>query len=413
MLGFDSSDDEEFLGFRAEDIPLRGEENDANASGESDFSFSEASEDESSEESEDKDADEDVWSQNLRNVLVNNFEKDAGPSNILPPEVKADSFLYQMFPEDLIDLIVNETNRNAEQKQRASGGQDKNWTPVNAAGVRAYLAIRILQGIKTLPSEQHYWSNNKYVKVKKVSDTMPRTRYMKMNEYLHFNDSVTAVPQGEDGHDKLHQIRPLITTRLSETFSTSYKPNRENVIDEGLIKFKGLLGFKQYMPLKPAKRGIKVWIHVDSVSHFVCQFQVYTGRPNQGQEHGLGERFVKELSRDLVNGNHHLCFDNFFSSYKLMKDLLEDNIYATATTHLNRKDFPRELKEAKLSRGESLVVAFSRPCDFESLFVLCIKRPKAPFKLGMRLVCCNTFTIQHEECLDESKWRARNSNLVD
>ena len=165
--------------------------------------------------------------------------------------------------------------------------------------------------VNRLPSERHYWSNNKYLKVKKVSDTMPRTRYMKMNEYLHFNDSVTAVPRGEDGHDKLHQIRPLIT-RLSETFSTGYKPNRENAIDEGLIKFKGRLGFKQYMPLKPAKRGIKVWIRADSVSHFVCQFQVYTGRPNQGQEHGLGERVVKELSRDLVNRNHHLYFDNIF-----------------------------------------------------------------------------------------------------
>ena len=50
---FDSSDNEEFWGFRAEDIPLRGEENDSNASGESDFTLSEAS-----EESEDEDADE-------------------------------------------------------------------------------------------------------------------------------------------------------------------------------------------------------------------------------------------------------------------------------------------------------------------------------------------------------------------
>ena len=46
-------------------------------------------------------------------MLVTNFEKDTGLSNILPPEAKADSFLYHMFPEDLLDLIVNETNRNA------------------------------------------------------------------------------------------------------------------------------------------------------------------------------------------------------------------------------------------------------------------------------------------------------------
>ena len=55
---FDSSDEEGFLGFTREDIPLRGEESDSNASGESDFSLSEASEQESSEESEDEDAEE-------------------------------------------------------------------------------------------------------------------------------------------------------------------------------------------------------------------------------------------------------------------------------------------------------------------------------------------------------------------
>ena len=128
--------------------------------------------------------------------------------------MKADSFLHQMFSEDLIDLIVNETNRNAEQKQRASGRQDKDWTPEDAADIPAYLAIRILQGIKTLPSERHHWSNNKYLKVKKVSDTMPHTQDMMMNEYLHFNDGARAVPRRVDCHDKLHQIRPLIT-RLS------------------------------------------------------------------------------------------------------------------------------------------------------------------------------------------------------
>lgn len=41
-------------------------------------------------------------------------KRASGPLNIFLPEVKADSFLHQMFSEDLIDLIVNETNRNAE-----------------------------------------------------------------------------------------------------------------------------------------------------------------------------------------------------------------------------------------------------------------------------------------------------------
>ena len=152
----------------------------------------------------------------------------------------------------------------------------------------------------------------------------------------------------------LFHIRPLIS-KLTETFAEAYAPNRENAIDEGLIKFKGRLAFKQYMPLKPAKRGIKVWLRADSATHYVSAFEVYTGRPNQGEpELGLGARVVTDLSRDLVDCNYHLFFDNFFSTFALMKKLKQDGMYATATTHKNRKEFPTEVKNAKLqNRGDS------------------------------------------------------------
>ena len=48
------------------------------------------------------------------------------------------------------------------------------------------------------------------------------------------------------------------------------------------------------------------------------------------------------------NGYYHLYFDNFFSTFRLMKSLLEKRIYATATTRPNRKGFPVPLKTAKL-----------------------------------------------------------------
>ena len=111
---FDSTDDEEeFLGFR-EDIPVSVDESDEDLSGDSDISFSESSNEESGEESDDELPEDDTWSRNLRNV--SNFENDTGPTNILPPEAMADRFFYQLFPEDLIELIVNETNLNAEIK---------------------------------------------------------------------------------------------------------------------------------------------------------------------------------------------------------------------------------------------------------------------------------------------------------
>ncbi|KAK3755676.1 hypothetical protein QZH41_000647 [Actinostola sp. cb2023] len=346
---FESDDEEEFLGFTRSDV-----EEEEDASGESDVSVDEGSNESDSSDSESENEDEE-WSDDLREVTVDPFNKPTGPKNILPAEATAGVFFNQVFPDDLIDLIVRETNLNAQQKQQKSGIVDKDWSAMNNDDIKAYLAIRFIQGIKSLPSERHYWSNHDILGVKKVKNIMPRNRYCKINTYLHFNDSTTALPREHDDHDKLHHIRPLIT-RLSDIFLAQYMPNRENAIDEGLVKFKGRLGFKQYMPMKPIKRGIKVWMRADSISHFVCQFQVYTGRPRGGAEHGLGERVVKDLSRELVDGHYHLYFDNFFSSYHLMKSLLDDGIYATATTRPNRKEFPLPLKQVKLRQGESITL---------------------------------------------------------
>ena len=46
-----------------------------------------------------------------------------------------------------------------------------------------------------------------------------------------------------------------------------------------MIAFRERLGFRQYMPAKPTKYGIKVWVHADSRSGFVNEFDVYVGKP--------------------------------------------------------------------------------------------------------------------------------------
>ena len=47
---------------------------------------------------------------------------------------------------------------------------------------------------------------------------------------------------------------------------------------------------KQYMPLKPTKRGFKVWVRADAVTGYFCDFDVYVGKPSDGvlTDAGLG-----------------------------------------------------------------------------------------------------------------------------
>ena len=105
-----------------------------------------------------------------------------------------------------------------------------------------------------------------------------------------------------------------------------------------MVKFKGRLGMKQYMPMKPVKQGIKLWEIAEVSSGFVCDFQVYTGKRQDGAtEHNLGYRVVYDLTRNITGKNHYVFCDNFFTSVKLAEDLLQDNIYLCGTTRANRK----------------------------------------------------------------------------
>ena len=71
-----------------------------------------------------------------------------------------------------------------------------------------------------------------------------------------------------------------------------YNPGRELAVDEAMIKFQGRSSLKQYLPKKPIKRGIKVWVLADSSNGYFSRLEVYTGKKGDRVEEGLGARVV-------------------------------------------------------------------------------------------------------------------------
>ena len=149
-------------------------------------------------------------------------------------------------------------------------------------------------------------------------------------------------------NDWLAKVCPVITA-LQKSFLEAYKPHRENTIDEAMIKFKGRSSLKQYLPMKPIKRGFKVWVRADSHNGYLCNFEIYTGKEDS-VETNLGAKVVKKLSRTLVGKRYHLYFDNFCSSVTLMEDLLEDELYACGTFHKDRRGLPQAIVKTTLGR---------------------------------------------------------------
>ena len=66
-------------------------------------------------------------------------------------------------------------------------------------------------------------------------------------------------------------------------------------------KFKGRIGFRQYMPNKPTRWGIKMWSLCESKSGYLLDWNIYTGKDNNpvNADAGLGTNVCLKLFYDM------------------------------------------------------------------------------------------------------------------
>ena len=247
-----------------------------------------------------------------------------------------------------------QTNLYAKQVMGEEKYED--WEKVGVQELKAYIGFSILMGLVQLPAIDDYWKLDPFLRYSPISDRIARQRFREISRYIHFVDNTQLPTRGEPGYDKVGKVKPIID-HCSKVFQDSYHPNCECAIDEAMIPFQGRSTLKQYMPMKPVKRGIKVWVRADSHNGYFSQFQVYTGKgSNTSPELGLGGSVVKQLTRPLVGKFHHVFMDNFFTSATLFADLLQDGIYACGTARSNRKGFPQDLKDKKIVKNRYIHV---------------------------------------------------------
>ena len=197
-----------------------------------------------------------------------------------------------------------------------------------------------------LPAWKHYWNTSKDLHVLIISKCMPRNRFEEILKYLHCNDN-SIIPQ--DNKDKIYKIRPLANT-LNRRFKVCYETTRRISIDESMILFKGRSSLKQYNPMKPIKRGYKLWCVADQ-NAYISTFEVYQGKNEELQEEfkefGLGERIVLSLSKPEWNKYKIVYADNYFISINLMETLYLKKRLACGTIKSTRLGFPPMLKTKK------------------------------------------------------------------
>ena len=222
--------------------------------------------------------------------------------------------------------------------------------------LQAFLGIHIAMGLLRLPQISDYWSTNEIISTPWFPAIMPRDRFFAIMRYLHLVDSSLQKKAGETGHDHLFKVRPLVD-HFAAVFPRYYQPSRELSIDEMMIGTRCRISFLQYMPNKPCKFGVKVWVLAEAKTGYILNFQVYTGAVPSKEpvpHGGLAYRVVMELMEPYQGKGHCLYMDNFYTSLDLVSDLLKKGTFSTGTWRSNRKNFPDELKVDKKSKANIL-----------------------------------------------------------
>ncbi|XP_061763246.1 piggyBac transposable element-derived protein 4-like [Nerophis ophidion] len=294
------------------------------------------------------------WGEPDQAIAIEPFTAASGPQHALGEDADTRDYFRVLFPDSLLEHMVEQTNNYALYRQRRSGKADPHWHPTHAREMRAYVGLNILMGVNQLPEAGMYWASDIFIGNAGFKKTMTARRYEKLTQYLQLCDREAEPVRGERGYDGLFKIRPLLDV-LESTMWDAYTPNRCLTVDKSVVA-PGRSSPTHSMPSKPLRKGLSVWMLCDSRSGYCHRARIHVGRPSEDQAAVLqGYRAVTSLVHGLEGQYHHLFMGSFLTSVPLLQRLLRDGLYACGPTQSGRKGYPEVLRPrnvGKLAQGE-------------------------------------------------------------
>ena len=121
---------------------------------------------------------------------------------------------------------------------------------------KKFIGVTILIGVYKSKSENitQLWSKHDGRPI--FNHIMSRRRYQQILRVLRFDDAKER--RRNRSSDKLQPIREVFETWESY-LRDAHIPGACMKVDEQLLCFRGRCPFRQYIPSKPGKYGIKIW----------------------------------------------------------------------------------------------------------------------------------------------------------
>ena len=147
------------------------------------------------------------------------------------------------------------------------------------------------------------------------NQSMARNRFQSIMRLLRFDDVLNR--RRNSTNDKFQPIRN-IWQRWTQDLALYFNPNECITIDERLAPFRGRCAFRQYIPSKPNKYGLKIWIAADSQTSYILNAIPYLGKEDTRINLSVEESAVLNLVKELPIEGRNITTDNFFTSVSLL-----------------------------------------------------------------------------------------------
>ena len=164
----------------------------------------------------------------------------------------------QFFDDKIIDLMMVETNRYAQQYIAAHvlrrTSRMRKWVDVTREEMKLFLGVVLTTGLIKCPHVEDYWKEDSlfyHPLFHKIGISYNRFSLLLKN--WHVSNNETAPPG-----NRLNKIADF-TKLLISKFQETYVPGEEISVDESMISHRGRLLFRQYNPGKTHKYGIKIF----------------------------------------------------------------------------------------------------------------------------------------------------------
>lgn len=262
----------------------------------------------------------------------NILREKSGPTRYANREVDSiySAFLI-FFRQPLMKIIVKWTN---VEGNTVFGNR---WKEIDQNELQKFVGVLILIGAYKSRNEEisQLWSKKDGRKI--FNDIMSRNRFQNILRVIRFDNA--GERRKKRSPDKLQPIREYFEI-WNDYLQDAYIPSWCMTVDEQLVTFRGKCPFRQYIPSKPGRNGIKFWTICDSITAYAWKLEVYTGKTGEKREKNQGGDVVMRLVKDIENFGRNITCDNFFTSYSLANYLLSKKLTIIGTIRKNKPDLP-------------------------------------------------------------------------